>query len=74
MCNWCSYAGADLTGLSRKEYPANIKIIKLPCTGRMDPMFIIEAFKLGADGVLVSGYHPGDCHYNKGNLYWQRRF
>ncbi|MEK6646567.1 MAG: hydrogenase iron-sulfur subunit [Candidatus Firestonebacteria bacterium] len=74
LCNWCSYAGADLTGLSRKEYPANIKIIKLPCTGRMDPMFIIEAFKLGADGVLVSGCHPGDCHYNKGNLYWQRRF
>ncbi|MFH1073581.1 MAG: hydrogenase iron-sulfur subunit [Candidatus Firestonebacteria bacterium] len=74
LCNWCSYAGADMTGLGRNIYPSNIKIIRIPCTGRMDPMMIIEAFHNGADGVLVSGCHPGDCHYSEGNFYWRRRY
>lgn len=74
LCNWCSYAGADLTGLNRTIYPANVKVIRIPCTGRMDPMLVIEAFHNGADGVLVSGCHPGDCHYTEGNYYWRRRY
>ncbi len=74
LCNWCSYAGADMTGLGRNIYPANIKVIRIPCTGRMDPMMVIEAFHKGADGVLVSGCHPGDCHYSEGNYYWRRRY
>ncbi len=74
LCNWCSYAGADMTGLGRNIYPSNIKVIRIPCTGRMDPMMIIEAFHNGADGVLVSGCHPGDCHYTEGNFYWRRRY
>ncbi|MEM4727889.1 MAG: hydrogenase iron-sulfur subunit [Candidatus Bathyarchaeia archaeon] len=66
-CNWCAYAGADLAGTSRIQYPTNIRIIRLMCTGRLEPEFILEAFKLGADGVLVGGCHTGDCHYLEGN-------
>lgn len=73
LCNWCAYAGADLAGTSRIHYPHNIRIIRVMCSGRIDPAFILEAFKLGADGVLVAGCHPGDCHYVTGNLKAQRR-
>ncbi|MGA9049321.1 MAG: hydrogenase iron-sulfur subunit [Dehalococcoidia bacterium] len=73
LCNWCSYAGADLAGTSRTSYPANIRIIRVPCSGRVDPLFIVKAFQLGADGVLVAGCHPGDCHYNDGNYHTRRR-
>ncbi len=73
LCKWCSYAGADLAGTSRKKYPANIRIIKLPCSGRVDPLFILKALRLGYDGVLVSGCHPGDCHYQTGNYRARRR-
>ncbi len=73
LCQWCSYAGADLAGTSRKKYPANIKVIKVPCSGRVDPLFILKALRLGFDGVLVSGCHPGDCHYQVGNYYARRR-
>lgn len=74
LCNWCSYAGADLAGTSRIEYEPNIRIIKVPCSGRMDSLFILRALMDGADGVLVSGCHPGDCHYSIANLYARRRF
>ncbi|MBI5875286.1 MAG: hydrogenase iron-sulfur subunit [Deltaproteobacteria bacterium] len=74
VCNWCTYAGADLAGTSRMEYKPNVRIIKLPCTGRIDPLFIIKAFEKGADGVLVSGCHPGDCHYTTGNYHARRRW
>ena len=74
VCNWCTYAGADLTGTSRLHYPANIRIIKLPCTGRIDPLFVLKAFEGGADAVLVSGCHPGDCHYTSGNYHARRRW
>ncbi len=67
-CNWCSYAGADLAGTSRIKYPPNIKIIRVMCTGRVTPAFILKSFQNGADGVLVAGCHPGDCHYIAGNL------
>ena len=73
LCRWCSYAGADLAGTSRKKYPANIKIIKVPCSGRVDPLFILKSLRLGYDGVLVSGCHPGDCHYQTGNYRARRR-
>lgn len=73
LCNWCSYAGADLAGTSRFKYPENIKIIRVMCSGRVDPLFVIKAFKEGADGVLVSGCHPGDCHYIDGNIKAMRR-
>lgn len=73
LCNWCSYAGADLAGVSRIQYPTNIRIIRVMCSGRIDPVFILEAFKNGADGVLVAGCHPGDCHYISGNFKAQRR-
>ena len=74
LCNWCSYAGADLAGSSRLKYPPNLKIIRVPCSGRINPLFIIKALQSGADGVLVSGCHPGDCHYISGNLYARRKF
>lgn len=74
VCTWCTYAGADLAGTSRMQYPANVRVIKFPCTGRIDPVFILKAFQQGADGVLVSGCHPGDCHYISGNLHARRRF
>jgi len=73
-CNWCSYAGADLAGTSRFEYPTNIRIIRVMCTGRIDPTFVLESLRMGADGVLVTGCHPGDCHYQKGNYMMEKRF
>ncbi len=73
-CKWCSYSGADLAGTSRLQYPPQLKIIKVPCSGRIDPHFVIKAFQRGADGVLVAGCHPGDCHYTTGNYYTRRRF
>ncbi|MHC4369480.1 MAG: hydrogenase iron-sulfur subunit [Planctomycetota bacterium] len=73
LCNWCSYAGADLAGMSRFAYPAAIKIVRLPCSGRVDPMFIIKSFEQGAALVLVSGCHPGDCHYASGNYHARRK-
>jgi F420-non-reducing hydrogenase iron-sulfur subunit len=73
LCNWCSYVGADLAGTSRTQYPANVRIVRVPCSGRVDPVFVIRSFQRGADGVLVSGCHPGDCHYTKGNFYARRR-
>ena len=73
-CNWCSYAGADLAGTSRFDYPPNIRIVRVMCSGRLDPTFILSAFRWGADGVLVTGCHPGDCHYMKGNFMMERRF
>jgi F420-non-reducing hydrogenase iron-sulfur subunit len=74
LCNWCSYAGADLAGTSRASYPSNIRIIRVPCSGRVDPLFVMKAFQDGADGVMVLGCHPGDCHYQQGNYYAQRRY
>ncbi len=73
LCNWCSYAGADLAGMSRLAYPAAIKIVRVPCSGRVDPMFVIKSFEQGADMVLVSGCHPGDCHYTSGNYHARRK-
>ena len=74
LCNWCSYAGADLAGVSRIQYPPNIRIIRVMCSGRIDPAFVLEAFKDGADGVLVAGCHlPSDCHYISGNFKALRR-
>ena len=74
LCNWCSYAGADLAGTSRIAYPQNIRVIRVPCSGRVDPLFVVKAFLDGADGVMVLGCHPGDCHYQQGNYYAQRRY
>jgi len=74
VCNWCTYAGADLAGTSRLQYAPNVRIVKLPCTGRIDPLFILKAFEGGADAVLVSGCHPGDCHYTSGNYHARRRW
>ncbi len=74
LCNWCSYAGADLAGVSRIQYPPNVRVIRVPCSGRINPLFIVKALQSGADGVLVSGCHPGDCHYISGNLYARRKF
>ena len=73
LCNWCSYAGADLAGTSRMKYPPNIKSIRVMCSGRVDPVFVLEALRKGADGVLVAGCHPGDCHYQSGNYKANRR-
>lgn len=73
-CNWCSYAGADLAGVSRFQYPASIRIIRVMCSGRVEPSFVLEAFKEDADGVLVTGCHIGDCHYISGNEYAKDRF
>ncbi len=74
VCNWCTYTGADLAGTSRIQMAPNVRVVRLPCTGRIDPMFIIKAFERGADGVIVSGCHPGDCHYSEGNYHARRRF
>jgi F420-non-reducing hydrogenase iron-sulfur subunit len=73
-CNWCSYAGADLAGTSRFEYPSSIRIVRVMCTGRIDPTIALEALRAGADGVLIAGCHPGDCHYQKGNFLMEKRF
>ena len=74
LCNWCSYAGADLAGTSRLKYPPSILPIRVMCSSRVDPLFLIKAYLSGADGLLVAGCHPGDCHYEKGNYYTRRRF
>lgn len=72
-CRWCSYAGADSAGTSRMQYPPNARIIRVNCSGRVDPIFILRALKLKADGVLIAGCHPGDCHYLTGNYQTARR-
>jgi coenzyme F420-reducing hydrogenase delta subunit len=74
VCNWCTYTGADLAGTSRLQMDPNVRIVRLPCTGRIDPLFILKAFERGADGVIVSGCHPADCHYTSGNYHARRRF
>lgn len=74
VCNWCTYAGADLTGTSRIKYSPDVKIIRFPCTGRIDFMLLLKAFENGADGVIVSGCHPNDCHYTSGNFHARRRW
>jgi F420-non-reducing hydrogenase iron-sulfur subunit len=73
LCNWCGYAGADLAGVSRFQYPPSIRIIRVMCSGRVDPVFILRAFENGADGVLVCGCHINDCHYISGNLKAEKR-
>jgi F420-non-reducing hydrogenase iron-sulfur subunit len=73
FCNWCSYSGADLAGTARIKYPPNVRIVRVMCSGRVDERLILKAFAAGADGVLVCGCHPGDCHYQKGNLNARRR-
>ncbi len=73
LCKWCSYAGADLAGTSRFSYPPNVRIVQVPCSGRIDPVMIFRAFSEGYDGVLVSGCHPGDCHYGTGNYFARRK-
>ena len=74
FCNWCTYTAADLAGVSRLKYASNVRVIRLMCSGRVDPQFILEAFAKGADGVLLGGCHPGDCHYVEGNYKTLRRF
>src|SRR5512137_1709183 len=74
VCNWCTYAGADLTGTSRIKYQPNVRVIRFPCTGRIDFMLLLKAFAQGADGVIVSGCHPADCHYTAGNYHARRRW
>ncbi|HDN83579.1 MAG TPA: hydrogenase iron-sulfur subunit [Candidatus Altiarchaeales archaeon] len=74
LCNWCSYAGADLAGTSRRKYPENIRIIRVMCSSRVSPIMVLDAFKNGADAVLIAGCHPNDCHYSTGNFYTRRRF
>ncbi len=73
LCNWCSYTGADLAGTARLHYPPNVTSIRVMCSGRVDPGFVLDAFRRGADGVLVCGCHPGDCHYIEGNYKCMRR-
>jgi coenzyme F420-reducing hydrogenase delta subunit len=73
LCNWCSYAGADLAGSSRLKQPPNVRIVRVPCSGRVNPLFVLKGFQKGFDGVMVLGCHPGDCHYAKGNYYARRR-
>jgi F420-non-reducing hydrogenase iron-sulfur subunit len=73
VCNWCTYTAADLAGTSRLSYPPNVRLIRVMCTGMVDPQYVIKAFLEGADGVLVSGCHPGDCHYINGNYKARRR-
>ena len=73
LCRWCSYAGADLAGTSRIRYPPNVRIIRVPCSARIDPKLVLKALERGVDGVLVSGCHPGDCHYTSGNYHARRR-
>jgi F420-non-reducing hydrogenase iron-sulfur subunit len=74
FCNWCTYTAADLAGVSRLKYAPNVRVIRLMCSGRVDPQFILKAFAKGADGVLIGGCHPGDCHYVEGNYKTMRRF
>ncbi|TFG16820.1 MAG: hydrogenase iron-sulfur subunit [Promethearchaeota archaeon] len=74
LCNWCSYAGADLAGVSRIQYPPNIRVIRVMCSGRVDPEFIFDGFEAGIDGIIVMGCHPGDCHYLEGNYEAEKKF
>ena len=74
LCKWCSYTGADLAGTSRMEYKPNVRAIRVMCSGRIEPTFVLRAFRKGADGVLICGCHPGDCHYQEGNYRCLRRF
>ena len=74
LCTWCSYTGADMAGTSRMKYPPNILIVRVMCSGRVDPTFVLKAFHEGADGVLIAGCHPGDCHYINGNMKTMRRY
>ena len=74
LCNWCSYTGADLAGSSRLKYAHNIRVIRVMCSGRIEPTFVLESFKKGVDGVLICGCHPGDCHYHEGNYKCLRRY
>jgi F420-non-reducing hydrogenase iron-sulfur subunit len=74
LCNWCSYSGADSAGRAQKDIPANLKVIRVMCSGRLDPQFVMKAFREGADGVLVLGCHPGDCHYKEGNYKALRKY
>jgi coenzyme F420-reducing hydrogenase delta subunit len=73
LCNWCSYAGADLAGVSRFQYPASLRIIRVMCSGRLDPYFLLESFRKGVDGIFIGGCHFGDCHYLKGNYHAERK-
>ena len=73
LCNWCSYTGADLAGTSRKKYSPNVRVVRVMCSGRVDPTFVLKAFDAGTDGVLICGCHPGDCHYAEGNYKTARR-
>ena len=73
LCNWCSYAGADLAGTSRIQYPTNVRVVRLMCSGALDPLYVYRALLEGADGVLIGGCHPGDCHYTNGNYKARRR-
>lgn len=74
VCNWCTYAGADLTGTSRTKYASNVRVIRVPCTGRIDFQFLLKAFAQGVDGIIISGCHPNDCHYTSGNFHARRRW
>lgn len=74
LCRWCSYPGADLAGTSRITYSPSLRIMRVPCSGRVDPLFVLKAFQDGADGVMVLGCHPGDCHYQEGNYHARRRY
>lgn len=74
VCNWCSYAGADKAGGQRLDYSADVKLIRVMCSGRVDPQFVMDAFRKGADGVMILGCHPGDCHYRNGNIKALKRF
>jgi F420-non-reducing hydrogenase iron-sulfur subunit len=74
VCNWCTYAGADLAGTSRAKYSSNVRIIRFPCTGRIDFMLLMKAFENGSDGIIISGCHPNDCHYTSGNFHARRRW
>ncbi|MBN1425234.1 hydrogenase iron-sulfur subunit [Candidatus Fermentibacteria bacterium] len=74
VCTWCTYAGADLTGTSRIKYASNVRVLRVPCTGRIDFMYVLQAFTQGADGIIISGCHPADCHYTSGNYHARRRW
>ena len=74
VCNWCSYAAADKAGSQKLDYPSNVKLIRVMCSGRVDPQFVLDAFRRGADGVMILGCHPGDCHYRNGNIKTLKRF
>jgi F420-non-reducing hydrogenase iron-sulfur subunit len=74
FCNWCTYTASDLAGIARMTYAPNVRVLRLMCSGRVDPQFVLAAFRAGADGVLIGGCHPGDCHYQEGNYKARRRF